>query len=100
MDLPLLEIFELDVHDRKFRLWNWRLIAINGEPMAHGTGERFGAFASPRSAWLNFLRVADILGARFSAAQKATPPAGAWGLFFLEDGRPFLSYRRLARPIQ
>lgn len=88
--LPTLELFELDLkREGEGRLWNWRLLAINGEPLAHGTGEKYGAFSSPRSAWLSALRTMRAFHSAIAGVEENVPsPRKGVPLIFGDENGP------------
>jgi hypothetical protein len=96
--LPVLTLYVINQDLRAYKLHNWRLAGANGEPLASGTGEEYGAFKSAKSAWLNSLKTANAFGSKrfaFRPSVMKVPRLGADFVVLDDRDRPFLRVRRL-----
>lgn len=75
-------------------LYNWRLEQTNHEPMSSGTGEKWGAFKSVRSAWNNLRTTMLIFGGY--TLNRAVIAMDADIVILDNGGEPALRIRRVA----
>lgn len=76
--LPTIELYETRGQEPGNQdvetMYNWRLIAANGEKLARGSGAKYGLFRYASTAWANLLLTVKAFHGGF--VPTAPPPQG------------------------
>lgn len=99
--LPTLELYE-QRRARKNRIdgteiprtFNWTIHAVNGEPLARGSGEFRGGFKTWATCWKNARLTCFAFGGD-RLPERLPRPGSDLAVFDEEDGNPVLRIRRL-----